>query len=72
MGVKNRDKKIINVGCQIRGDLQSLLEIIETTAKNGVVPVATSNVKLFLKYHMVRLKIISLYIYIYTDLRLKT
>ena len=29
--------------------LQSLSEIIETTAKNGVVSVATSNVKLFLK-----------------------
>ena len=30
-------------------DLQSLPEIIETTAKNGVVAVVTSNVKLFLK-----------------------
>ena len=28
--------------------LQSSAEIIETTAKNGVVPVATSNLKLFL------------------------
>ena len=45
-------------------------EIIETSAKNSVVPVATSNVKLFLKDHMVRLKIISLYVY--KDLRLKT
>ena len=29
--------------------LQSSTEIIETTAKNGVIPVATSNLKLFLK-----------------------
>ena len=39
-----------------------LSEIIETTAKNGVVPVATSNVKLF-KDHVGMLKIMSLYIY---------
>ena len=43
-------------------------KIIETTAKNSVVPVATSNVKLFLKT-LVRLKIMSLYIY--KDLKLK-
>ena len=35
--------------------------MIETSAKNSVVPVATSNVKL--KDHMVRLKITSLYTY---------
>ena len=29
--------------------LQSSIEIIETTAKNGVVPVAISNLKLFLR-----------------------
>ena len=29
--------------------VQSWLEIIETSARNSVVPVATSNVKLFLK-----------------------
>ena len=28
--------------------LQLFSEIIETTAKNGVVPIATTNVKLFL------------------------
>ena len=50
--------------------LQSFTEIIETNAKNGFVPLATSNVKLFLETIMIRLKIISLYIY--KDLRLKT
>ena len=45
--------------------LQSCANII---VKNGVVPVATSNLKLF-KDHMVRLKIISLYIY--EDIRLR-
>ena len=29
--------------------LQSCAKIIEKTSKNGVVPVATSNLKLFLK-----------------------
>ena len=43
--------------------LQWWSEIIETSTKNSVVPVATSNVKLFLKT-----KTISLYIY--KDLRL--
>ena len=42
--------------------LQSFSEIVETTTKNGVVPVAKSNVKL-LKDHVVSFKIISLYIY---------
>ena len=47
---------------------QSCSKIIETNAKNGVVAVATSNVKLF-KDHTVKFKIISLYIY--KDLRLR-
>ena len=50
-------------------NLQSFSEIIETTARNGVVPVAISNVKL-LKGHVTSLKKVSLYIY--TDLGLKT
>ena len=48
-------------------NLQSCSKIIETNAKNGVVAVATSNVKLFLNT-MARFKIISLYIY--KDLKL--
>ena len=51
-------------------DLQCWSEIIEKNAKNGVVLEATSNLKLFLREHMVKLKIISLYIY--KDLRLKS
>ena len=43
--------------------IQSLSEIIETPAKNDVVSVATSKIKLFFKDHMVRFKIISFYIY---------
>ena len=54
-------------GCY--GKLKSPSEITGTTAKNGVVSAATSNLKLFLKDHMVRFKIISLYIY-NKDLRL--
>ena len=46
-------------------DLQLLSKIIDITAKNDVVPVATSIVKLFKK---TRFKIMSLYIY--KDLRL--
>ena len=51
-------------------ELQSFSDIIETTEKNGVFPVATSNLKKDLKGHVSRFKIISLYIY--KDLRLKT
>ena len=39
---------------------------MEIVAKNGVVPVATSNLKLFLRPYGVRFKIISLYIFIKT------
>ena len=50
--------------------LQSWTKYIGTTTKNGVVLVATSNVKLFLEtIHMVTLKIMSLYMY--KDLRLR-
>ena len=50
--------------------LQSSSEIIETLAKNRVVPVATIKFKNPFKDHMVRFKIISFYVY--KDLRLKT
>ena len=33
----------------LRTQLQPFTEIIETNAKNGLVPLATSNVKLFLE-----------------------
>ena len=48
-------------------ELQWISEIIGITTKNDVVPVATSNAKLFLK--TIWWKIISLYIY--KDLRLR-
>ena len=51
-------------------DLQSFTEIIETNAKNGVVPLSHKQCKTLFNDHKVRLKIISLYIY--KDLRLKT
>ena len=50
--------------------LQPFTEIIETNAKNGVFPLATSKVKHFLMAIWLRLKLISLYIY--KGLRLKT
>ena len=48
--------------------LQSFTEIIETNAKNGVVPLATSNVKLFLETRWSVGQVednIIIYIYIY-------
>ena len=50
--------------------LQPFTEIIETNAKNGVVPISHKQCKTLFNDHTVRLKIISLYIY--KDLRLKT
>ena len=58
-------KQVIHKYMALIITIQCWSEIIETSAENGVVPVATSNVKLL----MVRLKIMSLYIY--KDLRLK-
>ena len=52
--------------------LQPFTEIIETNAKNGVVPISHKQCNALFREHNVRLKIISLYIYIYKDLRLKT
>ena len=48
--------------------LQPFTEIIETNAKNGVVPISHKQCKTLFNDHTVRLKIISLYIY--KDLRL--
>ena len=42
--------------------LQSVTKIIETNAKNGVVPLSHKQFKTLLREHMVKLKIISLYI----------
>ena len=52
--------------------LQPFTEIIETNAKNGLVPISHKQCNALFREHIVRLKIISLYIYIYKDLRLKT
>ena len=49
---------------------QPFTEIIETNAKNGLVPLSHKQCNYLFREHMVRLKIISLYIY--KDLRLKT
>ena len=43
-------------------DLQPFTEIIETNAKNGLVPLSHKQCKALFRDHMVRLKIISLYI----------
>ena len=43
--------------------LQSFTEIIETNAKNGLVPLSHKQCKALFRDHMVRLKMISLYIY---------
>ena len=50
---------------------QSFSEIIETTSKNGVVPVAISNVKLFLKTIWCEVED-NFIIYIYKDLQLRS
>ena len=51
--------------------LQPFTEIIETNAKNAPVPISHKQCNALFREHIVRLKIISLYIYIYKDLRLR-
>ena len=73
---KSSIKQWKSVGCTRRlcktyiPGLQFCAIIIETIAKNGVVLNCHKQFKTLFKDHMVRLKIISLYIY--KDLRLKT
>ena len=43
--------------------LQPFKEIIETNAKNGVVPISHKQCNALFREHNVRLKIISVYIY---------
>ena len=52
------------------GNLQPFTEIIETNAKKGLVLISHKQCNALFREHIVRLKIISLYIY--KDLRLKT